>query len=1257
MKTSSKKSKKNLLALCLSFLMVASGASAFASCGNNEGNSSSDSSSSDTSTSVNSDLKISNGDFETFNTNKGLNVIGTSVSGWTSRRTSSKQSYAASGIVNLSEWDQLTTSKYDGDFEKLSEAEAKKLFETDGALTIKDKLAYYDAWKKSNSGSTISTELKDFYKAYNIDSEDLPMDIQGKPLQNPLTHDYSDAAGEADYGKGTNVLMIHNQTPEQKSGEAVTDLVGAAQKFSSSTTVTLQAGTAASFSVWVKTMDLKVADSQGNPQDAVNKGAFINVTHSVGSKSLPDLCIKNIDTASVTDNNGWKQYTFYLKGSAYTSTTFTIELGLGLGSTNHYEYVNGYAFFDDIECQTLSYEKYEALLTNVDQTFDFADDADAKTVATNGDMSKDTFELNLYYGLQSVAMDSFMQNGEATATSTTRSDGSVVTSQKGNNVYETLGEGFDSANDVLKVFDNAAAIKTAGNSNAYLKAVYNNYFTDKDGVAYDFAADEKVLMMLSADGVAYTWDAHNAFSFADYTDSNGNTSEYLALSFFAKTSDMKGLTGATVTLKDGYNSYPITSIDTTSISPVKVDLDADGVADDDVYDGWQQYFFFVKNEYVDQAQGQFSLTFNLGPTTITDTTTESYIEGFAAFTKFEVYPMTKAEYDSVSSGTYAQVVSVTGNTEETATGDSGFDSAANVPSNAIKEGFANPMNYMGVFSDSYRVNQNGAGGTHNETDNYAYAGLLNREHFADYFTAPQGETVLLIDKLKSVTGKTTADDVWNSMFGYNFAGSAAVGSRTQPLLIWNNASADTDKDSDGVMDKAYGYIAKNNVSVSANSYKKVSIAVKVGALNAASADDVFAYLYLVDADDKTYSSPLSIGRSLTYWYDDKGNVCADEDCKTIAFNLQSNGLYIVNKNWKAYKALSEEQQAAFEGYFANLEGYEKDENGNLLIADGGVERDYGKWDSQGLDGIAYYYNAADGKYYARYDKDSNEYSLPVTSLKTVTKTSDSDEAHILPYRYLAEGDQQLMAKVGNTNGAWVNVTFYIHTGSVAKNYRLEVWSGDRNGKGNPTDTFVAFDTNYAADAESQFTALISEYESNKTSSKYAGATAFEKVFSWYDSPSYLRYDKGLDENKYGDLYAESYTYSSYEAGTAFLAYKDGNEWRYFADYSFEDVTLTPASIDNDTDDDTSSDDTTTSTSGETNFFMLFSSIAIAAILVFVVAAVIVRKVLKKTGRLHKKSAAKGKKEKKAKSVKAEKSAKTEKAETTDETDQDSPYND
>ncbi|MBQ7770209.1 MAG: hypothetical protein IJ373_03375, partial [Clostridia bacterium] len=525
--------------------------------------------------------------------------------------------------------------------------------------------------------------------------------------------------------KDTHVLMIHNEYPE-KDSSATYKALGTAQKYTSSSTVTVPAGTAAQFSVWVKTQDLMMSSSDGTAVPAVGKGAYINVTHSVGSKALPVLSVSNINTEYIEEgtvadedySNGWVKYSFYLKGSSYSDTTFSIVLGLGQGGgTDRHGYVNGYAFFDDLQCELIAPDTYDEAVTADVPVSDFDDLKEDKEFNIAKDASKTKFALDFYGDLSEFELfDSLYNETDESklaqhikATETKYKDDEYVTSAAGKNPLPALNGGLDASNDVAKVFDGFDEIATAAAGNSYLDAVYNNYFKDTD-----FAKDEKVLLFVSANGVAYSADlAANADTslgrnivYSDFLDDNGTVedtddsyADYLAISFFVKTSDMNGFTGAGITLKDGVTKTSFASLDTSDIVAVKVG------EDEDVYDGWQQCFFFVENKFENKSDVNFSLSFNFGPTTITGTTKDSYYAGFAAFADFKIYPMNKTEYASAASGTYAKIVAVTGNVEDEGTGSSGFDTAANVPSNALEVGLADAKNYKGVYNNNYYVNQ------------------------------------------------------------------------------------------------------------------------------------------------------------------------------------------------------------------------------------------------------------------------------------------------------------------------------------------------------------------------------------------------------------------------------------------------------------------------------------------------------------------------------------------------------------------------
>ena len=872
MKTSIKNRKKQLLALCLSVMMFSS-FTALTACKEDQADSSSSSSSSSSTSTEKDESLVLNGGFETFDTNDGKNVIGTNITGWSrsvgsSSTGSASTSTSASGIIDTSEesWKQMTTSNVDVSKLVDDKAEAEKQWKN---LTVKDKLDYYAAWKKANKDKTISKELS-FYESFNIDNEDLPT------CENPGTHD-----GDAE---NTNVLMIHNEYPAPDSTSSY-NIIGTAQKYTSSSTVTVKSGTSVEFSVWVKTSDLKSSNTSGEAQDVVQKGAYISVSHSVGGKSMDALEVKNINTAGVTENNGWVQYSFYLRGAAYADTTFNIVLGLGQGGkTDKLEYVNGYAFFDDIQCNVITNEDFDTRAKDL-VTINFGTDKKDKIVNTY--VSSDTkFAMDYYSAFVTEDFLAASEENTITAKPTTETSNKKVYTAamgvEGAEVYNGLG--FSTANDVTKVFENAAALNDS--SNKYLQKAYEKYFKD-----VEFLNGEKLLMLLSADGAAYTANSSKEFEV--------KANSYLAISCYVKTSDMNGFTGAGITLIDGNNKTSISSIDTTTIASVEIG------EKEDFYEDWQQCLFFVEN--TTDADRKVSLSFNYGPTTVVGTTKAEYYAGFAAFSKFETYKMSEIEFEGAVNGTYSKVVSLTDNT--VTTGDSGFDSTAGVHADAIETGFAAPKNYKGVYNNNANISDKYSDTTTNKNAN---AGLLNKEYEENYK-----------DLLTKLGGES-----WKDVFG----------TATQPLVIYN------EKD----QENSFGYFGKIT-SIAANTYKTVSLRVKVSAGATAN-----IYLIDM-SDDSHQTNLSIGSNVIYWYDDDGNVCAKDPTDehfnakKDVAFKLQSNGLYKVNTAWEGAKDVDANK------YFANLANYEEDSNGNKIVAEGGVTYNYNDiWNGVGKDGIAFY---------------------------------------------------------------------------------------------------------------------------------------------------------------------------------------------------------------------------------------------------------------------------------------------------------------
>ena len=1138
------KSRKNkLLALLLSTFMVTSFAGTMVACTDGD-DSSSSSSSSSTEATVYDDALLKNASFETFNTKNGTELIGTSASKWTRNVNSASSGSAlssktASGIVNTTTWDYLTGQDWAdaiADVTQLTEKQAKAKW---NKMSAKDKLLYLEHWEKQNKNDKDKdVEDLEFYQNFNIDSEDIPT------CENPLTHDTSNTENK-------NVLMLHNSY-----SNASYETFGTAQFYRADTTIKIAVGQSAMFSVWVKTADLKCTNSYGESQEAVDKGAYIKVEHTLGATTPEPLMVENINTQGVTENNGWVQYEFYLQGSTVAESTFNIVLGLGQdGGTKRAGYVEGYAFFDDIECKIITGEDYTAGLQGKQvKTVYLGTEDSERTVDATADY--DAYAID-FSGIATQSAWNTLDHPDWKIDPTTQ-DGFTAATKTGFTTYQGLGINTD--DDIPRIYEGVNEMSASTDN--YVKAVYNNNVKDNNLFTNGYAnSASKILTIISVRGAAYT------ASLDEYITLAPNT--YKGYSVWVKTSDMSNYTGANISLyaKDSATSPvengEIFNINTATLDPVTIG------EKDDVYGGWQQCFFFVSNET--NTNQEFRFTYGFGPTTVKDKAKTDFYSGFALFTGFKEYSFVdKKSFECAASGTYAKIVSLETKVE-TAEGDGGFDTAVDREYQSIKDGFALTQNYKGVDSNSAYVK---ASNTSLEVNANVNAGLLNKkyEYVLDENDMPTNQKNDKYTQLLAKLGGAGA--TWNSVFGKE---------TTQPLVIYNDVD----------QTKSYGYIGQSTM-IAENGYATVSARVKVSG-------NAKAFIYLVDMDDDTHESNLSIGTNRIYWYDSKGNICIQDptDKSTfkpllhVAFKLQKNGLYKVNPNWAGASAVDKD------AYYANLLAYgTPDTDGNLLVAEGGVSYNYTtNWLNDGNDGIAYYgYNAQTKTAYA----DSKK-TVKVTDLSTVAN---------LPARYeaVSADNNQMRIEIGNTNGKWAKVNFYIQNGDTAKNYRLEVWCGDRDG-GNlaKANSFVAFDAWNPTQADStSFNNLLTNRK-DEIDDKNSLGNYFESVFSFYDTAKFLRYDATADKNK-GESNYDDYLSSAYEENVAYLNYANTTtqEYEVYANYTVSDTAVEVDKVeDEDTSDDTATDTETPET--ETNVFLLVTSIVTAVLLLFAVVSLILRK--------------------------------------------------
>ena len=1116
------KSKNKLVALLLTAFVASASAGVLTACSKKSDKTKVDQSeiSTDQTTDVS---RIKNGSFE-FDAAKETTPIVTSPKSWS--RSSVLTSKAASGVIDTetSAWDKLTKT---GGITPANESEAESKW---SEMNVYDRLQYIKTWKESNKNKSVD-DLKFYKDHYNISADDIPANDV-----NPGTH-YTESDVAA--GKNTKVLMIRNK---------YTSSSGTAQSFTSSSSLTLPAGTSAKVSLWVKTSQLTYyyhnGEKQSENQDLAvlkNRGAYIGISRTVAGNS-----------------------------------TFTMVLGLGQGtSSSTMGFVNGYAFFDDVECSIIENAAYDVLANN----------ADAKVTENNAEFRADENINYLKYAVPSgVALNS-VTLGDLFGTN------DITAIDAKNN------KDFDKTNDKKGIFPkNSVNLETERD---YFKSVWKSDFAS----SYPFGETNEILMLFSAGKTAYEISTEPITLAANSS---------ALFSVWVKTSKIpSGATGAgisyTETQRDGtpvsskdedLKKSLLSSLNSTTGTKTEVDdKDSETGKKEDIFDGWQQCTLLIENETDDEKY--FTLTFTYGAKE-KSAEKSAYGAGYAAFTNFRAIgsnigsdtdPFTQSEY--FSSGTYA--ATQTFSKDETDAGFAAFDSRKYDASNqlkGIKNGFAALAGYKGVWGGSSLVASKPDSSVSNNIDDNDYAGLVNQE----YATSATVPATSKYAELASI-----------------FTNPETFDRSAEPLMIYNKEAH-----------KSYGFIAKSNTTIAADSYKTISVRVRT-------MGNATASVYLIDADKSGSSLALSTPQ-ISYWYDKTGNVCAKDPggdnfkpSTDTALYLNSRGLYEVNPKWL--------NESDLQGrYYANLSAYtEKVESGewtgSLKVSNGGVQYNYdaSKWDVEGKDGIAFYHKQGDaeGVYYADRACTVRVYDLKELLPKGLAARTQASEQ---------QGEASLEYTGIDTQGKWETYTFYIHTGSEAKNYRLEVWSGTRDNKNVILEegSYVMF----AADNRTELTSdtwgsMLKETlkkAQNGNADFYKSANVRYYAFSFLDSAKFLRYDSAFDTDDIGNAYT-SYDSTSYAYKAnfdhmekmsdyvAYLAYTDvtpgEKENIRFADYSKTDVSVTADANDKDNSDSDDSDDT--SSSGM-NGWLLASSIILAAVLLLAIVSLAVQRIVRKKNR-------------------------------------------
>jgi hypothetical protein len=1134
---------------------------------------------------------LQNGNFEFFDDNDGSYFI-SSPDNWTSG-TKGTASDSLSGIINTSysRWGDFTDDTLPQTLADNDELEDDDENKVDYNGMENDDLPYknsHDATENDAEGDALAHIDNPYTHSYKWDTEGNLLDASGNKVDYYTDDDGNiyltkDSDGNLSDQVETNVLMIHNYVSDNNRGTEY--------YYQSSTTLTLEAHTAAALSVWVKTSELYYGNTYGDRTGVTSdRGAYIKVDQTVGGTSLDSFYIKNINTEILNpdnSNNGWMQYTIYVQACDFASTTVTLSLGLGENSNNNT--VEGYAFFDDI-----SYVKYKDVseLAENETKFDasslaavtcYLDSEEAEktfrtdtvTIKTN-DPANNNQKVIEYYGknkefyinladtsgiLEKTAYD--FNSTNVLAGFTVDDDGYV--SSKGTLASENFNlgtlttdgisflptdikkskpNGISVEEDILKTISISASTTQSnldvGNS-AYKARLYEalkNAYTLPGA-----STDSQVLLMLSAQGAAYEAQLSNTL-FEMEADS------YKIISFWVKTSDMNNnsltVTATDIDDEDASGSFTVNS---TTVSAVTIN-------DEEVYDGWAQCFVVVSNP-LDVAK-TFNITINYGPTTIKGTTASSYYGGWAAITNMYVL---EADEDMVSyASNNTRVASVTFE-EASSSSTHNFDSVSGNSANKITEDIARPASYSGVNGNSAMTKTTSTELTdYDQRNKNAYAGLINKDSMATYIetvTNPDLTGCEWYSAITALKNVTDADTAWSIL-----AGNYSV----QPLLIVNTVRSFAEK---GSAIYNYGYVATSSSSFSSDNYTAVSVKVKVS-------EGAIATVYLVDSTTLEvlgYTLP-----TYTFWYDDDGNVLKGDPADieddaaqkaNIAYTLREDGLY-EDADGKLYANF---YNLSIEYYDESASYY--DENGKMVDYDDPSDLDssvlyyadskcttYAPHYLVNTDGDRIYSYAGglikDGKDARTYNYFvSNEVSTDyvISNFDTSIARYNFEATPTTPYTFTIDARDESSAQ-WNLRDTWVTVNFLVHTGSQSKSYRLELWSGVRDAE-RMTDkevkegSYVLFDYSYISLDSSSYESRLSYY-TDAIIAAYKAKLSDEVFNSSDENIAYFEQLLGskLDTYNYSATY---YTYTLFDSAD-FLPFNSeaADETQLGYDYAYSD---------------------------------------------------------------------------------------------------------
>ena len=541
-------------------LIMALSVALFTACGDTTTDNDDDDTETTTEETITDYQVVKNGDFEFSTTEKSKYPFSTSIN-WTRSTDTDKNSATASSVSS-------------------------------GIIDTKD-----DAWAK----------LKDDEKPVDAEGNKVnPGTPFSKGLITSSNYDYEDEDKRVNpQVDGTKILMINNKS-------SIEDL-GSAQKFKSGTTISVPVDSYAIVSLWVRTDNIKLKSGE-------NGGAYVLITDRVGSVSY-----KNIEYRDINTNGEWKKIETVIKGSTFNSSTFTLTVGLGRGNgTFKAGYVEGFAFFDNVEATVYSASEYKAL----NRTDSFIN------------VKKDTPNYNVYTTptnnntLSYAYTYEYVKDADVTNLTPVANESMGYNTQ---NILPSYDYDLTKDNEIKKATASTVTNETIKTAISDIKDTGLN--DDASIIYFDFK------------------NASTGYYLTDKIEIEGGKRHYIT--FFAKTSvnneniEMASISLVNTTLvntttgeEETTKLSAFTSFTTTAVS-------------DSAYGKWVKYSVLVYNPTDTTTDYKIKFAFGDDQSTLIGDVYKLQ-KGYAVFAGLNVETISESNYDLVSTGSYVTKVSVYG---------------------------------------------------------------------------------------------------------------------------------------------------------------------------------------------------------------------------------------------------------------------------------------------------------------------------------------------------------------------------------------------------------------------------------------------------------------------------------------------------------------------------------------------------------------------------------------------------------------------